>query len=111
MIERTDTEIKKEFARLFKSKYDFYEAPKIDVHRSSAAVYAKYPSNIFIHVEVESRAEMGLSLKKLIALSEFFGTTNINEDSQYRSGCDTCDYGAVYTLRFTIKPEDKEEEW
>lgn len=37
-----------------------------------------------------------LSFKKLLALSELFGTDGIDVDDYGSSGCDTCDYGSDY---------------
>lgn len=40
-------------------------------------------------------------LKKV---AEFFGTENLNESRWSRDGCETCDYGSVYTVELTIQP-------
>lgn len=47
----------------------------------------------------------GLSLKQLMALSEFFQTTNINDDAFNYSGCDTCDYGSSYGFTLTVRKD------
>lgn len=47
----------------------------------------------------------GLSLKHLIALSEFFGTQNITDERFSHGGCETCDYGSDYGFTLIIKPE------
>jgi hypothetical protein len=50
----------------------------------------------------------GLSLKKLMALAEFFDTQNISDpDTFANSGCETCDYGSSYGFSLEIKPEEK----
>lgn len=47
-----------------------------------------------------------LSFKHLKALSEYFGTDNINDDDRFsESGCETCDYGSCYGFTLTIRPE------
>lgn len=102
MIVRTDTEVREEFKRLFKPHY----GNQVEV--------SIYHGNDYTSVDVSADSEMTLSLKKLIRLSEFFGTTNIDEETQHSSGgCDTCDYGATYTLKFTIRPDvdDDEVKW
>jgi len=97
MIDRDDEEIKKEFRNTFRPKYG--GEPEVHVYQDRDRRY--------VSVEVEHDNSMTLTLKDLIKISEFFGTTNINEETQYSSGgCDTCDYGSVYTLRFVIKPEE-----
>lgn len=48
-----------------------------------------------------------LNLARLLRLSEFFGTTNIN-DSRYSSdGCESCDYGSSYEVTLHVQPEEK----
>lgn len=87
--------IRKEFRDIFQPRYG--NVPEVHIY--------KCPQ--YISVEVSDDSSMDLSLKKLIRLAEFFGTTNINEETRYSSGgCDTCDYGSVYTMRFVIKPEE-----
>lgn len=94
-----DEAIREEFRSLFRPRYG--DEPEVYIYRGQG----------YISVEVSGDSSMDLSLKKLIRLSVFFGTTNINEETQYSAGgCGTCDYGAVYTLRFSIKPEEKEED-
>ena len=47
-----------------------------------------------------------LTLDRLMALSAFMGTKNIDTVDQYSSdGCDTCDYGSLYTLALSVRPE------
>jgi len=74
----------------------------------------------YMSVELESSDSMSVGLKKLMELSRFFGTLNIDETSRYKhGGCSTCDYGAVYHLTFVVKPDTdvvddrewKESEW
>lgn len=45
------------------------------------------------------------SFKVLNAISQFFGTTNIESSEWSSSGCDTCDYGSNYTIEFTVKED------
>lgn len=48
----------------------------------------------------------GLNFEALMALSEFFGTKNINDDDRfYSGGCETCDYGSSYGFTLSIRPE------
>lgn len=48
----------------------------------------------------------GLGFHNLIALSEFMGTKNINDDDRFgRGGCETCDYGSSYGFTLTVRPE------
>lgn len=47
----------------------------------------------------------GLSMKHLKALSEFFGTDNINDDDRFSNGgCESCDYGSEYGFTLTARP-------
>ena len=96
MIDRSVEEIKETFRNVFRPKYG--GEPEVRVYQDS--------SDSYVSVEVEHDNPMTLTLRDLIKISEFFGTTNINEETQHSSGgCDTCDYGSVYTMRFVIKPE------
>lgn len=83
-------------------------------------IYVSSNREPYMSVEIESSDSMSVGLKKLIEMSKFFETLNINESSRYKQGgCDTCDYGAVYRLTFVIKPDTaetddrewKEESW
>ena len=49
----------------------------------------------------------GLSFAKLSAISDFFETKNIDEESFNHAGCETCDYGSSYGFVIIIKPENK----
>lgn len=60
-------------------------------------------------VDIEIRSDFGppgLSLHHLCEMSEFFETKHIDVNTTYRPGCDSCDFGAEYTLEFTIKPDN-----
>lgn len=52
----------------------------------------------------------GLSFKQLFALSEFFGTDNINDDERFNhKGCEACDYGSEYGFTLTVRPKEKND--
>lgn len=60
-----------------------------------------------VDLELRSDDYIDCSLKQLLAMATFFGTTNIEdyrwEESQ---GCITCGYGESQVIEFTIRPED-----
>lgn len=60
-----------------------------------------------VEITVERMYEFPpLNLKILKELAEFFGTENINDDDHYSSaGCETCDYGSIYSFTLTIRPD------
>lgn len=61
-----------------------------------------------ITVEVSQMYEyVDCGLKELLALSEVVGSLNININSRYLSGCETCDYGSSYEQTFYIVPDDE----
>lgn len=46
----------------------------------------------------------GRSLKQLVLLSEFFGTTDIEDvDSFGWPGCESCDYGSKYGVTLEVR--------
>ncbi len=45
----------------------------------------------------------GLSLAKLVSLSEFFDTQSIKDERFSFGGCDTCDYGSDYGFTLEIR--------
>jgi hypothetical protein len=48
-----------------------------------------------------------LNLTVLEELSEFLGTTNINDDNHFsEGGCETCDYGSSYGYTLTARPKE-----
>lgn len=67
-------------------------------------------SNDRVRIEVEQMYEyVECGLKELLAVSEFFGTTNVHDDRWHSNGCDSCDYGSSYRLCLTIRPEQSHE--
>lgn len=46
----------------------------------------------------------GLKLSHLMALCEFFGTKNIDDERFSQNGCDTCDYGSRYGFDLVVRP-------
>lgn len=47
-----------------------------------------------------------LGFRKLLEVSEAFGTMNIDTEQDIkRSGCETCDYGSEYGFTLYLKPE------
>lgn len=64
-------------------------------------------SGLRIHVS-QQYEHCPLTFRMLTELSELFDTKNIDEVERYSTpGCDTCDYGSVYSWTLLIKP-DKE---
>ena len=52
----------------------------------------------------------GRSLTQLISLSEFLGTTDIEEASSWGfPGCDSCDYGSKYGVDLEVTFNEKEQ--
>lgn len=56
-----------------------------------------------VNIEVESSGDYVDKARALFALREFFAPHAVEFSTQYRScGCETCDYGAVFTMEFEV---------
>ena len=74
-----------------------YRDPKVEITRSSGLVQ--------IHAE-QMYEYLPLTFKTLSALSELFGTKNIDEISRgAESGCESCDWGSCYAWTLEVKDE------
>lgn len=49
-----------------------------------------------------------VSFKRLVEISNHFGTTNIEMDKWAAGGCNSCDYGSKYEVELQIGCEDNE---
>lgn len=97
MKERTEQEILDKCKEIWPPEY------KTQIHPPEFSVLVKNGvAEINVH---KMYSAPGLGLKKLIALSEFFETQNINDSRFSYSGCDTCDYGSDYGFTLIIKPD------
>ena len=100
MIKKDKNEIEERVKEIWS---DPYGDPEFEITINSEDVQIK------IWDEYESPS---LNLEKLMALADFFGTKNINDDERFAErGCDTCDYGSEYGFVLTVRPEkDKDYE-
>lgn len=92
MIKQTNEEIKDYLETLFP------DANKIVITRNGSGW----------NIEMSRMYEyLNLPLMRLIDLSEFFGSKNINDSRYSFGGCETCDYGSSYTIELTVLPEEE----
>jgi hypothetical protein len=90
--------IKKFVEEAWKEDYERYTKPEIDVE-------VKEPEWVRITLKRMYDAP-GLTFTHLMKLSEFFGTTHINDPDRFSNGgCDTCDYGSSYGFTLEIRPD------
>ena len=51
-----------------------------------------------------------LDFARLLELSQFFDTKNINDSRYHTNGCETCDYGSSYEITLYVKEEGDDNE-
>jgi hypothetical protein len=95
MIKRTEEEIRNKINELWSEEYDKPDEVMVSIYEDK------------IDIQMSSMYDPPcLSFALLMAMADFFGTRNINDDDRYSSsGCETCDYGSDYGFTLTIRPE------
>ena len=64
------------------------------------------PKRCLVKIDTKNIYSFGVSYDMLLKLSEFFGTKSIDlNDFSKTRGCESCDYGAVFSMRFNIKED------
>ena len=81
------------------------EAKAKEIWLDADSIKVEEPTKGIIHITLSAMYEApGRSLKQLILLSEFFGTTEIEEADNFSlPGCESCDYGSRYGVTLEIK--------
>ena len=96
VILRTEQEVEAEVRRIW--------AEELSAKYVNGTVEVKKFDKMW-HITIKQMYEyVPLTLKHLVALSEFFGTQNISDSRQAWGGCETCDYGSSYEIDLTVKP-------
>lgn len=78
------------------------ESGKITINRNT-------PEKVIITIACTHESPP-LNLNVMQRLSNFFETTNINDDDHFRiGGCETCDYGSRIGFTLTIRPDETQK--
>jgi len=95
----TDEEVLAIVAKQWESQWDH--------ERVTLAVEENSPRRIRVRVS-RMYGPPGLTFAILMALSEAFGTKQIDANDTFSdSGCETCDCGSSYGFTLDIRPEEK----
>lgn len=107
MITRTKEEIQKFVedlwinAPLIEARLKGYDWVTVDIE-IKVTVYRRDSVEIELSAEYEPP---GLDGKKLLELTEFFGTDNIRQYNESTPGCESCDWGSSYTFSMIVEPD------
>jgi hypothetical protein len=92
MNKYTDEEIKEFFSTMV--KINNLMETKIEINKNT---------DNFVVVQISQMYEfVDVSFEKLTKISEFFGTTLIQDHRYSSRGCETCDYGSNYEVTLYI---------
>ena len=88
----------------------FFKGVWKDSSRANIKVEKNLPD--LVQVELESSySPPGLGFAKLKAVSDFFGTTNIDDPDTFSyGGCETCDYGSSYGFTLVMRPNKEKSD-
>ena len=93
----TDEQIIEKVKEVWADEYSSYKKPNVKV--------AQKPGEVHIRIWKMYEAP-GLNLPRLMALADFFGSKNINDDYRFsHGGCETFDYGSAYGFELVVRPE------
>jgi len=97
VIERTDEEIMAKLRELWS------DANAKAYSRDETFTVTRGKGHIDLRV-ANMYESPGLDFAKLVALSKFFDTMNVETESEFRyGGCETCDYGSEYGFVLRVR--------
>jgi hypothetical protein len=91
---RTEKEVEEFFKDLYADEYDSDREITVNSQGDRHVISIKQMYNY-----------VPLNFARLLKVSEFFDTKNINDSRYHRGGCETCDYGSSYEITLTVEED------